>query len=340
MEGVSVIICCYNSASRLEPTLSALAAQQFRCPIPWEVLLVDNASTDHTADVARVVWADLHATAPLRIVRETRPGQMHAREKGIAEAAYPILLFCDDDNWLCANYVQGMFDVLAGDRVTAACGGRGIAAFEGEKPGWFDDYAEAFATGPQDLTMEEGRLLSLYGAGLAIRKEALDELYRSGFRPLVGSGRTGNKLGSADDIELTYALVLKGYRLAYRGDLTFIHYLPTGRLTRKYLTRLFTAFGQDGPVRNLYYAHLTPRRGHQRLTNWYLHLGLSLVRIGKYLFIPPKRGGRALYLRWNIAYLASLLNLKKTYRDLSNHIGRLREPARKPALIQTTMSRS
>src|SRR5882724_10630609 len=271
MQAVSVIICCYNSASRIEATLTALAKQRFQAPVDWEVVLVDNASTDDTAGLSRRVW-DLYRTGvDLRIVHEPLAGQMNARTKGIREARHAVLLFCDDDNWLCPDYIQGVSDILTDDPGVAACGGLGIPVFESEKPGWFDDYAEAFATGTQELNMENGRVICLYGAGLAVKKNILNEILGSDLNMLTG-GRTGSGLGSADDIELTYSLVLKGYRLVYAAELSFHHYLPNERLTRKYLARLFSAFGKDGPIRNLYYAHITERPWHRRITNWYVHL--------------------------------------------------------------------
>src|ERR1700710_953780 len=169
MQGVTVIICCYNSAPRLKETLSALAAQTFRSSLPWEIVLVDNASTDDTAGLSLRLWDSFDTGVELRVVHEPMAGQVNARKRGISEANYSILLFCDDDNWLSPNYVQGVFTLLTGDPRIAACGGKGIPVFETEKPEWFDEYAEAFATGSQELNKEDGRILSLYGAGLAIK---------------------------------------------------------------------------------------------------------------------------------------------------------------------------
>jgi GT2 family glycosyltransferase len=44
--GVSVVVCCHNSASRLPTTLHHLAAQEVPRDLGWEVIVVDNASTD------------------------------------------------------------------------------------------------------------------------------------------------------------------------------------------------------------------------------------------------------------------------------------------------------
>ncbi len=56
MIGVSVIICCYNSSSRIIPTLQNLVKQRVPNHIPWEVIVVNNASTDNTGEVAKETW--------------------------------------------------------------------------------------------------------------------------------------------------------------------------------------------------------------------------------------------------------------------------------------------
>jgi glycosyltransferase involved in cell wall biosynthesis len=297
-------------------------------------VLVDTASTDDTAGLSRRIWDSFGTGIELRVVYEPLAGQVNARKKGIAVSRYSVVLFCDDDNWLSPGYVQQAFDILTGDPGVAACGGRGIPIFETEKPEWFDEYAEAFATGPQDLNSENGRIISLYGAGLAIKKQVLDELLRSGFDMLTG-GRTGKSLGSADDIELTYALVLKGYRLVYAADMIFYHYLPGGRLTKEYLARLFSAFGKDGPIRNLYYAYITERPWHRKIGNWYFHVLLSLFRTGKYLVVPPKGSARMLYFRWNMAYLGQLMVMKADYNRMLQHISLLKRPVSREGASET-----
>jgi cellulose synthase/poly-beta-1,6-N-acetylglucosamine synthase-like glycosyltransferase len=71
--GVSVVICCYNSSQRLPQTLGHLLAQECEVDLPWEVIVVDNASTDGTAEVARSVWS-CDATTPAQGCRRTRAG--------------------------------------------------------------------------------------------------------------------------------------------------------------------------------------------------------------------------------------------------------------------------
>ncbi len=81
-KGVSIIICCYNSAHRLPKTLAHLKTQVVSQIIPWEVIVVDNASTDGTDQVAKTQWGELPGV-PFRVVNEPRPGLSNARNLGV-----------------------------------------------------------------------------------------------------------------------------------------------------------------------------------------------------------------------------------------------------------------
>jgi glycosyltransferase involved in cell wall biosynthesis len=321
-KGISVIICCYNSSKRLMATLLALSRQEFSLSIQWELIIVDNASTDDTAKFADRCWSNLQTGVPLKIIHEPKPGLNYARKRGISEAIHPYLIFCDDDNHLMPGYLQGMYQNLNSNPDVAACGGRGIPLFETSKPDWFDQYEEAFATGSQQISSENGKVTNLYGAGLGIKKAVLEEIQSCGFKPVM-VGRTGKKLSSADDTELTYAIVIRGFRLMYDDKLCFYHFLTEGRLKKSYIENLMVNFGHDGPLRNLYFAYISESAFHKYLKNWYFHLGLCLVRFLKYQVSPPKVNGRRIYLQWSIAYLKSLLAMKSEYAAYKDNIGKL-----------------
>lgn len=317
-KGVSVIVCCYNSVQRIEKTLHALFQQKVTEDISWEIVVVDNASSDNTADLVLSYWEEAGNKTPLKVVYEGEPGLANARNKGIAEAKYELLVFCDDDNRLDPLYIINAITIFETHSKLAACGGLGRPVFETntELPLWFQEYKEAFAIGPQDQWKENGRILHLYGAGLVVSKTALLRLYNKGFEPLM-TGRQGTKLSSSEDTELTNAFVLAGYELGYSSQLTFEHLLTKERLTLSYLKKLFTAFGADGPVRNMYYSLITKHSTHKKLNNWFLHFLLSLFRLVKYLIMPPKNYyGRMIYARWSFAYIRELLRIRPFYRRL------------------------
>src|SRR2546429_1761254 len=86
---VSVIVPARDAAGTIGRTLAALAAQDLAGP--FEVIVVDDGSTDHTAAIARA------AGAPIRVVEEPRRGAADARIRGAAEARAPVLAFTDAD---------------------------------------------------------------------------------------------------------------------------------------------------------------------------------------------------------------------------------------------------
>jgi glycosyltransferase involved in cell wall biosynthesis len=93
-EHVTVVVCTYNRAALLRAALAslqALEADGFR----YEIVVVDNASTDDTGSV--IAEAARHSAVSLRGVREPRPGVACARNRGIREAVGPWIAFFDDD---------------------------------------------------------------------------------------------------------------------------------------------------------------------------------------------------------------------------------------------------
>lgn len=284
--------------------------------VDCEFILVDNNCTDKTVEVALSTWGDLKSSIPLQIVFQKASGLSHARRKGIEVARHPVLVFCDDDNWLTDSYLVYAIEVFERDALVAAVGGHGEPVFEdNSKPAWFDNYCEAFAVGRQDTNIENGKLISLYGAGLVVRRAALAFIDDAGFRPYF-TGRKGKYLSSTEDTELTNVLVLCGFKLVYVREMVFYHFMPSARMNETYLTSLFSAFGNDAPVRNLYHSFLSSRLPHRWMKSWLIQLLVSLFRVAKYWLFPPKRGGRRIYLEWSKCNIKSLFRLRSKFGEV------------------------
>ncbi|WP_269527221.1 glycosyltransferase [Coraliomargarita parva] len=104
----SVVIPCYNAATTLAEQLEALACQTFSGV--FEVVLVDNASTDNSAEIA-ASYADRFAS--LRVVRATRlKGAGYARNVGVEAAKSEYVLFCDADDVVSVQWVASMVAAL------------------------------------------------------------------------------------------------------------------------------------------------------------------------------------------------------------------------------------
>jgi glycosyltransferase involved in cell wall biosynthesis len=264
--GVSVIICCHNSSNLLPNTLEFLLRQVV--DVPWEVVIVDNASTDQTSSVARRLWPQ-GTPVPLRVVQEPQLGLAYARIRGIMEARYEFLTFVDDDNWLEPGWVQTTYEVMLDHPEIGALGGIIEPEFESTRPSWFGPVAYLYATGPSDEPsgdVTEKHMLC--GAGLTVRQSALRDIGEKGFRP-ISVGRTGTSLGAGEDSELTYCLRLAGWRLWIDPRLRMKHFLPQRRLQWEYARRLAYCSAYATPERDaLVYACKPPRAGLLLVVRW------------------------------------------------------------------------
>ncbi len=249
MKGLSVIICCHNGAARLRSTLAHLKVQE-PLNVPWEVLIIDNASTDGTKQVARSSWQD--APAPMRLITEPRLGVRYARERGLVEAKYDFLGFVDDDNWVAPDWVRTAYTTISVDEGLGAVGSIRTSECEVSPPKWFDKFHESYAIlTERDLDRVGVNLKYLATAGLCIRKAAWDMLIRHGFESQLAS-RAGQNLLGGEDVELTSALRLSGWRLAVDPRLRLLHFMPARRLDWNYLRRLSRGQGKSSVLLDAY----------------------------------------------------------------------------------------
>jgi glycosyltransferase involved in cell wall biosynthesis len=237
--GVSVVVCCYNSANRLPNTLKYISEQVVQPGITWEVIVIDNNSSDNTAAVAHQLWLEYNGNPSFTIVNQPVPGLNNAREKGFEFASYEYIILCDDDNWLASDYVENAYTIMQQHPEVGIAGGRSEPVCEVEPPDWFGAQQSSYAVGWQAL--HSGDLTStrkyVWGAGMVLRKSVWLKLKKAGFKSLV-SDRIGDKLTSGGDSELCYAFILAGYRIWYDDALVFKHFIPKERLTFSYLNKM------------------------------------------------------------------------------------------------------
>jgi glycosyltransferase involved in cell wall biosynthesis len=257
MNGVSVLICCHNSAARITPTIEALT----RCntTFPAEIVLVDNDSTDDTVATARAAWERLNNTSfRFRIVSEPELGLAYARRKGVREASYECVVFCDDDNWLSPDYLELVVEILS-DPTVGATGGQSEPVIEGPIPTFMYSHGSWLALGVQslssgDVTDSRGYL---WGAGLAARRSDLLKIYQCPAFPIL-TGRAGSSSSaSGDDNEICWALTVLGKTLVYDDRLKLRHFMTRERLQIEYLKRLATGANGQGQIIRLATGMLT-----------------------------------------------------------------------------------
>jgi glycosyltransferase involved in cell wall biosynthesis len=259
--GVSFLLCTYNGAPRLAETLACLAAQVVPTGILWEVIFVDNASTDGSSEVAEEVWAALGAPAPLRMLYEPRLSYKAALQRAIGQINYRYACIVDDDNRLDPDYLSTGVALLEKYPQIGVLGGPNTPTFEGSAPAWFPAFQHCYASGPQ-LNRVGGGFSPLpdgpvgrnvlWGAGMFVRSEIWNQLNACGFISLF-TGRQGeSNLTAGEDDELCYVAQMLGYEVWYSTRLHLCHHMAAGRLTESYRDRLFYASARAATRLNAY----------------------------------------------------------------------------------------
>lgn len=255
--GVSIVICCFNSAIRLPETIRHIALQEVPNDIPWELIVVNNNSTDNTTTIA---LAEIQKYETLvsrsKIVDEPMAGLSYARQKGVSVATYEYLVFCDDDNWLDTNYTNIAYKTLNSNAKIGAVGGQSIEISEAKFPDWWDDYKSGYAVGKQaENTGDISYRKYLWGSGLAFKKTLFTKAFKH--IPSLLTDRKGNELSSGGDSELCMRFLLMGYQLYYDESLKFKHYIDPNRLTWSYRKQLFQGFTYSSEILNAYGQYIT-----------------------------------------------------------------------------------
>ncbi len=327
MNGISVIIACYNSEKVIPETLRHLQAQEGFDGISWEVVLVNNNSDDNTAEEAEKIWNE-NPVVPLRIIPETRMGEANARKAGIRAARYNIISVVDDDNRVAANWIKTLFNYYKDPEIgLVGCAGEG--AFEAPVPAWFKENEHAFAIGK----LYEGNFTDITedalvpGAGLSVRKEVYDHLYSLNWQPFL-EGRVGNRQSGGADSEMCFITRLLGYKIYYSNELHFQHFTAASRISWERLKNMTYGFGAADVFVLVYQLHYLESTGRKSLMTtlrkkwWFNYLGKKLTYFLKRgTFKDP--GQRELFEIRNRAFCETILQEKKRFTEAFAYLDKI-----------------
>lgn len=234
---ISIVIATFNRAALLRITLDHLRCQAYERDD--EVIVVDNASTDDTAQVIARAQEDF----PVRFLGllERTSGKTPALITGITAASGDVLALTDDDvvvadDWLTS--IRGTFRDAPVDLI----GGRVEPVWERPAPRWLhveDGERYSMLASPLAL-LHYGPAQPLgqrtaVGANLAIRREVLNAL--GGFDPHLG--RRAGTLLCGEDHDLCLRATSAGYRCEYRPEVRVRHWVPASRMRLAYYLRWF-----------------------------------------------------------------------------------------------------
>jgi glycosyltransferase involved in cell wall biosynthesis len=228
--------CTYNRADRLEKLVAAMRAQS--CPVPFEILAVNNNSSDNTVEVLTRLT---QLPGPvLRWVTEPVQGIVAARNRAIEESIdSDIMVFIDDDETPLPGILEAAAHAILNESAQCA-GGRVEMDFSHyPRPAWLGNellgFLAAVDHGPDAFWIEDAAT-PIWTANVAYDMC----LFRDdpGLRFDKRYDRKGNVVGGGSDAIMFRTLLERKVRIRYCPGMAVLHAVEPWRLTRSYFLKL------------------------------------------------------------------------------------------------------
>ncbi|WP_137680700.1 glycosyltransferase [Aurantiacibacter suaedae] len=239
---VTVAICTQNRAEQLRRGLQALTQVIVPENLEWEVLVVDNGSSDHTQQVI-LSFAD---RLPIRLLVEERHGVSYARNRAVGEAAGEYICWTDDDTHPHSNWLKGYLDAFVRHPDGAIFAGRVLPVLEGETPAWFLDNRHLLTDllarcdlgdEPKPLDTKAGEWP--IGANFALR---MKEQKCHSFHPELGVSPRFKRLG--EETAVIRAICAEGGKAYYVPDTVVDHHIVEQRQSCDYILTYHRSAGE------------------------------------------------------------------------------------------------
>lgn len=283
---ISLIIPTHNRSEQLLKALESVVRQTLPATT-WECVVVDNRSTDDTAQRFGE-FAAAHPGFNLRMVHEPEPGVSYARNRGIAEAQAALVACIDDDERICEGFLAAYADFFETHPRAVVAGGRIIAEYVSGRPGWLSKYTEMPIANPMDFgdgvrPFPVGRVPG--GGNMAFRRATALEY--GGFDPSLG--RVGRQLIGGEENDFFERLIRGGQTIWYVPGAVMWHIIPPEKLTEAYFRRLCYNVGVSQRVRARIH-HRVAKTRLLELGKWVATLLLCLtMRPGQSLWLLRMR---------------------------------------------------
>jgi glucosyl-dolichyl phosphate glucuronosyltransferase len=248
---ISIVISTFNRCDLLPSALESLLAQQAG-EVRYEVVVVDNNSTDRTREVVESFAA--RGDGLVRYVFEGQQGLSHGRNTGVGSARAPIVVFTDDDVRASPDWVRAIKRVMDSHPEVDYAGGKILPEWPSPPPAWLthEHWAPLAITdyGDEPFHVDASYPICLIGASLAVRRSLFDRvgLFGAAFQ------RVKDSVGSVEDHEWQVRAWHGGARGLYAPDIVVTAAVQPDRMTKAYHRRWHSGHGR-------YEAMLNARHG-------------------------------------------------------------------------------
>jgi len=241
---ISIIICTYNRSQNLSDCFSCLEKQLIESPIQWEVILVDNNSSDATKPVTENL--NSHSSLDIRYIFEPKQGLSAARNRGINEAKGTYLIFIDDDIRVTEKWLQSIFSTFSKYDCDAV-GGRIHVESPASLPKWITPDMYGFL-GHQDFGATPHKMDGIdespFGGNMAIHKRVIDLI--GDFDTNMGRKGEGFKkeeIFKGEETDFFFRLANSGGSFYYHPDALVFHKILPHQLTKYFFISLHNNSG-------------------------------------------------------------------------------------------------
>lgn len=279
---ISVVVCTYNRDKFIGRSLECLANQTLDKEY-YEIIVIDNNSTDQTASIVMTFIND-HAGLNIRYVFEEKKGLSFARNRGISESNGIIITFIDDDAEAVQGFLETVYKFLKDRPDISGVGGKVKPVYPGGiEPSWMNRYLNGFVG-----KVDHGDMPVLYtekmkypaGCNMSYRKEIL-----------VKAGGFNNKLTfRSDDKDIFYRVREISGKVYYLPQAEVHHNIDAHRLTHESFRKLYLKTGNEEKVRIR--SEGSTMGLLQKFFELVFKLGASLILYLKFLFQGNEIKGR------------------------------------------------
>ncbi len=294
---ISAIICTHNREAYLGAAIDSLLAQD--CD-DFEVVVVDNASTDRT----RAVVEERLSHPRLTYVYEATPGLSVARNTGAKSSQGEILAYLDDDAVASGQWLRTLYTAYQHNEKLAIAGGKVTLLWpEGVSPPVWLSPSLAGNLGAYDLGDQVVYIdrpgLTPRGLNYSLRRVFLDQV--GGFD--VNLGRVGKNLLSNEELHMTGLALSCGWQVAYLPEALVAHNVSPERLEQAW----FLSRGWWQGISECYREQLSGKAGPHQLLRGSERAARGLYKSLKSLRDPAQRFDGLVYTYCQLGYLSAVI---------------------------------